>query len=201
MKFLAFTDLHNDKEQRLKLVKRAGELDVEFIVCCGDISTFGRGLREVLSAFKVCGKKMFLIPGNHEEAQGEFNSIVAEFPFCVNLHQMACKVGKYVLLGYGGGGFAQQDAAFRSIARDWYGKYKDSTTIFVTHGPPFLTALDDITGKGRHVGSKDYRKFIERMQPRLAISGHLHETVGLSDKIGKTTLLNPGWEGMVIELK
>ena len=70
MKFLVFTDLHNDKEQRAKLVKRALENDVEFIVCCGDISTFGRGLRDVLSAFSKCGKKMYVIPGNHEEAQG-----------------------------------------------------------------------------------------------------------------------------------
>ena len=201
MKFLVFTDLHNDKEQRAKLVKRALETDVEFIVCCGDISTFGRGLRDVLNAFSKCGKKMYVIPGNHEEAQGEFDVILRDYSFCINLHKNSRKVGDYYFIGYGGGGFAQQDAEFRTMAREWYGKYKEHKTILVTHGPPFNTTLDDLTGKARHVGNKDYRKFIERIQPRLAISGHLHETVGKTDKIGKTTLLNPGWEGMVIELK
>ena len=51
-----------------------------------------------------------------------------------------------------------------------------------------------------HVGNKDYLKFIRRMKPKLAISGHLHETVGVMDKIDKTQIVNPGWDGMVIEL-
>jgi hypothetical protein len=46
----------------------------------------------------------------------------------------------------------------------------------------------------------DYRKFVERMKPKLMICGHLHENVGMQDKIGKTIVIHPGWEGMVIEL-
>ena len=52
----------------------------------------------------------------------------------------------------------------------------------------------------KHVGNKDYRKFIERVNPKLVICGHIHETVGLTDKIGKTKVINPGWEGIVVEL-
>ena len=92
-----------------------------------------------------------------------------------------------------------QDAEFRKISRDWYGKYKDKKIVLVTHQPPYGTKLDRL-GQ-RHVGNEDYRKFIERIEPKVAISGHLHETVGLSDSIGKTKIVNPGWDGMVVELK
>ena len=34
----------------------------------------------------------------------------------------------------------------------------------------------------------------------LALSGHFHETFGVDDKIGKSLLLNPGDEGIIIEV-
>ncbi len=104
-----------------------------------------------------------------------------------------------MFLGYGGGGFAMEDPLFRKIAREWYGHYNGRKIVLVTHGPPFSTTLD-LLGE-RHVGNRDYRKFIERIKPKLVIAGHLHETAGKTDMIGKTRLVNPGWEGMVIELK
>ena len=109
------------------------------------------------------------------------------------------KVKNVLVLGYGGGGFAMQDSRFRKIAREWYGRYHGKNVVLVTHGPPFGTTLD-LLGS-RHVGNYDYRKFIERIKPKLVIAGHLHETAGAVDKIGTTKVVNPGWEGMVIGLK
>ena len=143
------------------------------------------------------GKKVYVVPGNHEEG-AEFDSVVAEFPQVINLDRQAKVVGDYVFLGYGGGGFTLQDAEFRKIAREWYGKYKGKKIMLVTHQPPFGTKLDWVGN--RHVGNKDYTAFILRIKPKLALSGHLHETVGLVDAVGETKIANPGWEGMVIEL-
>lgn len=200
MKFLAFTDLHEDKEALQGVIKRAQQDDIEFVICAGDISTFGRGLKSVLKQLDKLEKPVYVIPGNHEEGMN-LDDVFSSFKNCKNIHQQAIEIGNYVLLAYGGGGFAQTDAEFRKIARGWYGKYNGKKTILLTHGPPFQTKLDDLDGKGRHVGSIDYRKFIERIKPKLAISGHLHETVGAADKVGTTKLINPGWDGMVIELK
>ena len=86
------------------------------------------------------------------------------------------------------------DLKFRSLD-----EFKGKKIVLLTHGPPFNTKLDKL--EVGHVGSVDYRKFIERIHPKLAISGHLHETVGKVDKIGSTKCINPGWDGMVIELK
>ena len=63
-------------------------------------------------------------------------------------------------------------------------------TILMTHSPPHGTGMDR-TEAGEHVGSKAIRKFIEREQPVLAISAHIHEAGGV-DKIEGTTVFYPG---------
>jgi uncharacterized protein len=198
MKFLAFTDLHSDEKYLKKLVSRGRKEDIDFILCSGDFSSFGRGGRMVLKALNELDKKVYLIPGNHEEREGMMDELMDGFSNCINFDRKAITIGNYVFLGYGGDGFSQQDAAFRQLARDWYGKHKKAKVVFVTHGPAYGTKLDKL--EMGHVGSKDYRQFIERIKPRLAISGHLHETVNTTDSIGETKIVNPGWEGMVIEL-
>jgi len=199
MKFLTFVDLHEDKKGLQELVKRASKPDIDFVICAGDISTFGRGIRIVFRQFNDLGKKMYVIPGNHEEREGLLDAAVQGFPNVVNFHQGMFTIDGYIFLGYGGGGFTMEDSSFRKIARQWYGEYNGEKIILVTHGPPFQTKLDLL--HNQHVGNKDYRAFIERISPRVAISGHLHETAGAMDKIGATKLVNPGWEGMVIELR
>tara|TARA_Y100000310_G_C20453954_1_gene702123 strand:- start:81 stop:680 length:600 start_codon:yes stop_codon:yes gene_type:complete len=199
MKFLTFTDLHEDKVVLQKLINRASKSDIEFVICCGDISNFGRGLKNVLKTFNKIGKKMYVVPGNHEEPDEAFKEAMSNYKNCIDLHMKVVRLGDYLFLGYGGGGFAMEDARFRKVSREWYGKYKNEKIVLVTHMPPFDTKLDKL--EMGHVGNKDYRKFIQRIKPKLAISGHLHETVGEMDKIGSTKLIHPGWDGMVIELK
>lgn len=198
MKFLTFTDLHENKDGLNALVTRAAEPDIDFVVCAGDISSFGRGLPTVLKAFSDLGKPFYVVPGNHEEGEG-FEEVVRKHKHCVSLDRKAIVVGEYVFLGFGGGGFAMKDQEFRKIARFWYGKFNGKKIVLLTHQPPFGTKLDFL--HQRHVGNEDFRDFIIRIKPKLAISGHLHETVGEVDALGETKLINPGWDGMVIELK
>ncbi len=198
MKFLTFADTHGEKQSIKQLVSRTKKKDIDFVVCAGDFTNFGQGLRHFLKQFNDTGKKMYIIPGNHEE-YGESKAVLADYPNCINLHLQAIEIGDYVFLGQGGDGFSMQDAEFRKIARKWYSKYNGRKIILVTHGPPFGTKLDMLME--RHVGNKDYLKFIRRIKPKVVIAGHLHETAGAMDKIGDTRLVNPGWDGMVIELK
>ena len=197
MKFLTFVDLHEDKKSLKALVNRAKEDDIDFIVCAGDITMFGRGLRYTLKQFNDLGKKFYVIPGNHESDR-MLNEVVGDYEYVINFHEKVFKVDKYVFMGYGGGGFALEDPQFRKVSREWYSKYQDDKTVLVTHGPPYGCKLDFL--EKRHVGNKDYRKFIERIKPRLVICGHLHENANLQEVIGKTKAIHPGWEGMVIEL-
>jgi Icc-related predicted phosphoesterase len=198
MKFLAFTDLHGDKDFLKQLVQRAKDEEIDFVVCAGDLSVFGQGLKMVLKEFSQLGKKLYLIPGNHED-QEALEEAVKGYSGCVNFHGKAVKEKDYVFLGYGGNGFTVEDGEFRRIAREWYGKYNGQKLVLVTHGPPQGTKLDKVNNG--YVGNVDYRRFIERVQPKLVISGHIHENAGAVDVIGKVKYVNPGWGGMVIELK
>ncbi len=74
---------------------------------------------------------------------------------------------------------------------------KDKKVIFLTHNVPYKTKLDLLGKKthelvrGRHAGSKMFRRIIEKYQPILHVGGHIGERMG-KDKIGKTILINPG---------
>jgi Icc-related predicted phosphoesterase len=75
--------------------------------------------------------------------------------------------------------------------------------IFNLHCPPHDTPLDEapaltedmeLVEAGRvsaHVGSTAVRDAIERVQPALALHGHIHESRGVT-RIGRTLAINPG---------
>ncbi len=195
MKFLAFTDLHENPKILARLVEEARPADIEFVVCTGDASTFGRGLENVFKAFSKLGKPLLFVPGNHEEDSG-YEKIIAKYPLVIDLHCKTHVIGKYTFVGYGGGGFAQTDGEFQIIAQQWEEELRGKKTVLLVHMPPFKTACDLLD---RHVGSKDYRVFIEVMQPVLVLCGHLHETFGTVDKIKNSIVLNPGATGKIIE--
>ena len=60
----------------------------------------------------------------------------------------------------------------------------------VCHQPPYNTQNDLAQGK-IHVGSKAVRAIIEKRQPLICFTGHIHEGTGI-DTIGKTKIVNPG---------
>jgi len=68
-------------------------------------------------------------------------------------------------------------------------------TIYVCHTPPFDTPLDAMP-RGRHVGSRALRAFIEQHAPPLTLHGHIHESPELSGhyaaQLGPTWSINPG---------
>jgi hypothetical protein len=80
---------------------------------------------------------------------------------------------------------------------------KKEWSIFNFHAPPYGYALDlapELTkdliqamDRKIHVGSKAVAKMIQKYQPFLSLHGHIHESRGIQ-KLGKTTMINPGSE-------
>ncbi|MFA4960656.1 MAG: metallophosphoesterase [Candidatus Pacearchaeota archaeon] len=76
-------------------------------------------------------------------------------------------------------------------------KNKRIPTVFISHNIPYGTRLDIIKDKKsyaykKHAGSILARDFCKKFQPLVCIGGHVHEGKG-KDKIGKTTIINPGY--------
>jgi uncharacterized protein len=85
-----------------------------------------------------------------------------------------------------------------------------TSVIFNMHVPPYDCTLDEApkldwstdpptpvvvagVAQSASVGSTAMRKIVEKYQPLLMLTGHIHESRGLV-KIGRTTVINPGSE-------
>src|SRR5512145_1185419 len=67
--------------------------------------------------------------------------------------------------------------------------------VYVLHGPPAGLGLDVCRG-GTRVGSAAVARFLQRVQPRLALHGHIHESPEESgawkNAVGRTVCIQPG---------
>lgn len=62
--------------------------------------------------------------------------------------------------------------------------------IFMIHTPPRASVVDRLPS-GAHVGSPGVRALIEKYQPAVVVTGHIHEGAG-QERIGRSHVLNPG---------
>ena len=208
MKVLFFTDVHSGdssdeyyvtdveelKEKVDVIVEKSKDCDV--MVCCGDLSFFGSGLEEAMNMLKKAGKKLLIIPGNHESSS-ELKKL-CDGKQVIFLHKKCLTIDDVTFVGYGGGGFDERDKQFDAWANDLKGKLKGKLVLF-THAPPYKTKLDKLPLLG-HRGSKSVKKAIEILKPKLFASGHFHETFLEEDKIGESRLINPGDSGIIIKI-
>jgi Icc-related predicted phosphoesterase len=66
----------------------------------------------------------------------------------------------------------------------------EAADILVLHSPP--KGVADVTSGGQSVGSTAIHDAIERIQPRLAFCGHIHDSWGQTGRIGATQVVNLG---------
>ena len=202
MKILAFTDLHEDYTNMEVLIEKAQKSDL--ILCAGDITVFGNSLAEMIEFLDNLGKPVLIIPGNHE-SEKELEKVCSKTKNVNFLHNKIAEYGDITIIGHGGGGFyngnSSSDKDFEKNSESFSNAIKKSKiSIMMTHAPPRNTKLDELE-RGAHVGSPTYRQFVEKAQPTLAISGHIHKTFGKEDKLGKTRLINPGPKGKIIDIQ
>jgi Icc-related predicted phosphoesterase len=53
---------------------------------------------------------------------------------------------------------------------------------------------------GKHAGSSTLRDWVERFRPVRLFCGHIHETAGLTERLGATECVNVGKQGFTFEL-
>lgn len=73
------------------------------------------------------------------------------------------------------------------LARERFSMIPSDTDIVISHGP--INGIFDRVGR-ENVGSKILASQIEKISPRLFVSGHIHEDGGSIRDISKTTFVN-----------
>ena len=88
LKILAAGDIHGDTKLTKKLAERAERENVDLVILAGDI-TSPIETKNLLKPFKDKGKKVLLLPGNHEDfATADF---LAELYGMKNIHGYSVK--------------------------------------------------------------------------------------------------------------
>ncbi len=198
MKILTFVDLHGSKKAMERIKKLSSKVDL--IVCAGDLSIFGNKIDELLFELNSIEKKMLIIPGNHEDFS-ELKKLCKLFDNIDYIDNGMMKLDNYLFFGYGDGGFSTVDETFERLGKKFekeIKKHKDCKVVLVTHAPPHKTKLDNIHGES--CGNKAIRKFIQKNNILLAVSGHLHENSGKEDKLNGCKLINPGAYGRIVDV-
>lgn len=203
MKILAASDIHNDRKAIELLVSKAENEKVDLVILCGDLTFTEADLTGIIGPFKKINKRVILIPGNHETfASVEF--LAKQYaPGVYNLHGRAMMFYNEIgIFGCGSGNiglFELTDREVKELLEKAHDKVKNAKKkIMITHVPPYGTKLDALW---THVGSKGVREEIEKIQPDLVLCGHIHETFGKYETIGKTKAINVGPKGVIVEIE
>jgi uncharacterized protein len=197
MKILIFSDIHGDFRALERIIAQPADV----YISAGDLSNFGQGLDRCAAVLSSLGERLWVLPGNHETHQ-ESAAFCKRRGF-VDFHLQIRSLGatKWAGLGYSNitpfntpGEYSEDEIANALAAFD-----KLSPLYLVVHFPPQGTKLDEFA-PGKHAGSPTLRKWVERIQPAYLFCGHIHETAGLSDRIGVTQCFNVGKQGYTLEI-
>jgi hypothetical protein len=199
-KIIALADIHDGGIQYLhRLAEDLAAADIVLLV--GDLTNNGKwaDADRVVKAVRQYNESIFAVPGNWDGPD------VADYltKASMNLHGQHITFRDITFVGVGGslpsiGQTVNEitESQFEAcLAQAISGLDPTQPQILVSHQPPINTTAD-MAGREFHVGSYSVREFIERTQPLICFSGHIHSAIGI-DTIGRTKIVNPGalWQG------
>jgi len=198
MKILAFADIHDSSRAFKELRRKVKEEKPDLIICAGDYTIFDHDLAKVTKKIAGLGN-VFLLHGNHEEKSSAKRE-TDKYKNIIWMHKKIVEYNGFIFMGFGGGGFQYEYPEFQKWVEKTESKWKGKKVVLITHAPPHNTLLDDVFGS--HVGGKTFKKFVQqnRKDLRLFICGHIHECMKQKQKIGNCLIVNPGADGMVLEI-
>ncbi|MFH1649954.1 MAG: metallophosphoesterase family protein [Candidatus Woesearchaeota archaeon] len=196
MQLLVFADSHGQASVFKEIGEKSKKADV--VICVGDFTFFGHDTEKWMNEMNSWEKPVIIVHGNHE-SEREVSKLSKSMNNITFIHKSYSILNDIAFIGYGGDGFSEEDPsaeiALKAAAKICRGK----KIVMVLHQPPHGTNVDYLPWLG-HVGNQSYTKAIMDIQPIFAFSGHLHETFGKKDEIGKTIIANPGPRGQFFEL-
>lgn len=204
--FIVVGDIHSDTSAIHNI---PGLAKADGVIINGDLTTNG-GRQEALAVLEDLASlnpRIFAQIGNMD--LGEVERLLDEKG--LNIHGRCLEIAPGVgLIGLGWATttpFNTPSEASEEQMAEWLDRAYNAcsaslkTLILISHTPP-AGSTTAVIKSGVNVGSQAVREFIEKVQPALCLTGHIHEARG-TDFIGPTKVINPGMssEGGFIRLK
>lgn len=196
-RFVAFPDLHT-RAEKLKTIRHV-LADVDVVLLPGDMTNgTPDDLHRILNIIEPYNERILAVCGNMDTEK--MNMWMSRNG--ISIHRRHEIIDHIAILGCGGalpfyGQYVFSEEQLAGFLNDTLqGVPDDMPKVLVCHQPPYDTTLD-VPGRkpDEHVGSKAVREFVERVQPLVMFTGHMHSATGI-DSIGNTQIINPGplWE-------
>jgi Icc-related predicted phosphoesterase len=187
-RILAFSDMHLSRRCARDVVANAEFADL--VIGAGDFCNARQGIEDAMSMLAQVLPKSVLVPGNAESVD-ELRA--AAGPAAV-LHGQSVEREGLTVFGLG---YAVPITSFGAWSCDLSEAEAETllapmqrADVLVVHSPP--KGVADATSAGLSIGSTAIRAAIERVQPRLALCGHIHDSWGRTGRIGATLVHNLG---------
>ncbi|MCP3970576.1 MAG: serine/threonine protein phosphatase [Rhodobacteraceae bacterium] len=189
MKILAFSDLHLAHDRAAAIA--AASADADLVIGAGDFCNTRTGLDEAMNMLGGIRAAFVVVPGNAESVD-ELHA--AAHAGTTVLHGTFTRIGDLALFGLGYGvpvtPFGDWSCDLTELEAAVMLSQCAAADILVTHSPP--RGVADLTSTRLSVGSTAIRDAIKRVQPKLALCGHIHDSWGAGARIGATRVVNLG---------
>ncbi|OGS52509.1 MAG: hypothetical protein A3K75_01110 [Euryarchaeota archaeon RBG_13_61_15] len=187
LRLLICSDLHTSEEALSMLKTAASKDDYDAIVVCGDFTTYGSPafVRKFLKAVPM---RVLAVPGNCD-TQETLEMLEAAG---ASVHDRRVELDGLGFFGFGGGLPSPANMPFEVEEEIMERSLRSNAArgaVMVTHVPAF--GMNDKGKHGKSLGSKALLKVASDFKPRLALSGHVHESRGVVSHNG-TVFVNPG---------
>lgn len=193
LRVLGVVDLHWSGKRPPRLPDPSG---FDLVLLAGDLTNFlgPDHARRIVEPLRDSGVPVLAVCGNCDQPPVEdyFREID------IDLDRRARVIDGVRFIGLSGGlpfgdlPYERTEEDYERVAAEAFDNaatVEGRPTVLVSHQPPFGTACD--LARGQHVGSKSLRAAVERHQPDLVFSGHIHESIG-AGTVGPTRVVNPG---------
>ncbi len=199
MKLLVFSDVHCSEKYCSNLLSQSEAADV--VVGAGDFASVRRGLCIAITILRKITKPTVLVPGNNETRE-ELESACKGWASAHVLHGAGMEISGQLFYGVGGGvpvtPFGSWSYDFTEEQARRLLKACPDASVLVTHSPP--RGAVDISSAGQSLGSEAIREAIFHKAPALVVCGHIHGSAGKNARLGRSTVINAGPEGIIWEL-
>jgi Icc-related predicted phosphoesterase len=207
MRILCLSDLHNDRPAAFRLAGIARSARVELAVSAGDLACDGEHLPTLYGALNASFVSFLCVPGDHD-GKAAYEAHVGTAGWH-DLHGTRARdASGWIFAGWGVHGDDElpgheeerqrDDPVLTRLVRQLE-EVPPERVVLVAHVPPRATRCG-IDRRGIDRGSVQLRRWVDRFQPFAVVCGHVHHREAVTDRIGRSLVVNAGPHGHVLDL-